>query len=61
VFIRKIKILVVSLMGLGSWKPLNTIEELELVRAGEEPLDMEAEDATLLNATTKQCSKDCDG
>jgi hypothetical protein len=47
----------------GSWKPVSPAEELQRKGAsqrGQEPLDMEAKDATLLEATTKQHSEDCD-
>jgi hypothetical protein len=42
-----------------SWKAVGSVRELQLKGAsqrGLEPLDMEAEDATLLEATTKQRS-----
>jgi hypothetical protein len=48
----------------GSWKPVNTARELQLKGAsqwGQEPLDREAKDITLLKAAIKQCSEDCDG
>jgi hypothetical protein len=43
----------------GSWKPVSSVREPHLKAAsqrGQEPLDTEAEDATLLEAATKQRS-----
>jgi hypothetical protein len=48
----------------GSWKPVSTAQELQLNGASQwrqEPLDTESEDATLLEAATKQRSEDRDG
>jgi hypothetical protein len=47
----------------GNWKPVSTAWELQLKGAGQrgqEPLDTEVKDATLLKAVTKQCSEDHD-
>jgi hypothetical protein len=44
----------------SAWKPVNSAGELQLKGAcqrGQEQLDMEAEDATLLEAATKQRSE----
>lgn len=43
----------------GSWKPVSAVRELQLKAAcqqGQEPLDTEAGDATLLEVATKQRS-----
>jgi hypothetical protein len=48
----------------GSWKPVSSARELQLKGASQreqEPLDTEAEDATPLEAVTKQRSEDRDG
>jgi hypothetical protein len=45
----------------GSWKPVSSTQELQLKGASQqaqESMDMEAKYATLLEATTKQCSED---
>jgi hypothetical protein len=47
----------------GSWKPVGTARELQLKGAshcGQEPLETEAEDATLLEAATKLRNEDRD-
>jgi hypothetical protein len=47
----------------GIWKPVSLYRELQLKGAsqrGQEPLDTEAEDTTLLEAVTKQLSEDRD-
>jgi hypothetical protein len=46
---------------LGSWRPVSSVRELQRKGAsqrGQGPLDTEAEDATLLEAATKQRSED---
>jgi hypothetical protein len=46
-----------------SWKPVSSARQLQLKGAsqrGQEPLDTEAEDATLLEAATKQRSENRD-
>jgi hypothetical protein len=43
----------------GSWKPVRSVWELQLEgtsQRGQEPLDTESEDPTLLEAATKQRS-----
>jgi hypothetical protein len=42
----------------GSWKPVSSSRELQLRgQRGQEPLDMEADDGTPLEAATKQRSE----
>jgi formamidopyrimidine-DNA glycosylase len=52
-----------STARFGSWKLISSARGLQKKGAsqrGQEPLDKEAEDATLLEAATKQRSEDCD-
>jgi hypothetical protein len=50
--------------GFGSWLPVSRAQKLQVKSAsqgGQVALDMEAEDAALLEAATKQRSEDRDG